>query len=244
MAENKENVKNKIFSAAKRLFAEGQVVELRVLFTSKRVDSGYFNNTELLAEAAANYDGYGDVKGIYVTLNPVQPEILHRAKNKVLQRAGADTTTKDKDILERRLLLVDIDGADRPAGISATDEEVAMSKKKASDVGRFLAEKGFDNPFTAMSGNGFHLLYPIRFPNDDISRDLVKRSLEALSFVFDDGDTKIDTSVFNAARITKLYGTMVRKGDNTDERPHRRSKFYGITGFSGECQSQRNSSES
>ena len=34
---------------------------------------------------------------------------------------------------------------------------------------------------------------------------------------------KIDTAVFNPARITKLYGTMTHKGANTSERPHRKS---------------------
>ncbi|MDR0615926.1 MAG: hypothetical protein LBG29_03870, partial [Synergistaceae bacterium] len=138
----------------------------------------------------------------------------------------------------------DIDGADRPAGISATNEELALAKKKAVAVGKFLAEKGFDDPFVAMSGNGVHLLYPVKLPNDDASRNLVKRSLEALAFMFDDVDTKIDTSVFNAARITKLYGTTARKGDDTEERPHRRSAFFGLKGFSRGCQSQRNGSES
>jgi hypothetical protein len=242
MAGSEKDVKDKILAAANALFKD-QVVELRVLFTSKRVDSGYFDDMGMLAEAAAAYDRMRDVKGIYVTLNPVQPEILHRAKNRVLQRAGAGTATTDKDILERRLILIDVDGAGRPAGISATGGELRKSKDKASAIGRFLAGKGFPDPFAGMSGNGYHLLYPACLPNDGESRDLVKRGLEALSLIFDDEDTKIDTSVFNAARITKLYGTMARKGDDTDERPHRRAAFLGLTKFSGTCQSEPNSSE-
>ena len=35
----------------------------------------------------------------------------------------------------------------------------------------------------------------------------------------------VDTANFNAARIWKLYGTVSRKGDNTPERPHRRSRI-------------------
>ncbi|MDR1514828.1 MAG: hypothetical protein LBS45_03970 [Synergistaceae bacterium] len=242
MAEREKDVKDKILTTVNTLFKD-QVVELRVLFTSKRVDSGYFDNMNLLTEAAITYDRMRDVKGIYVTLNPVQPEILHRAKNRVLQRAGAGTTTTDKDILERRLILIDVDGANRPAGISATGSELCKSKDKVSAIGRFLANKGFPDPFSGMSGNGYHLLYPIRLPNDDESRDLIKRSLEALSFIFDDEDTKIDTSVFNAARITKLYGTIARKGDDTAERPHRRAAFFGLTEFSKTCQSEPNNSE-
>ena len=36
---------------------------------------------------------------------------------------------------------------------------------------------------------------------------------------------KVDTTTYNAARITKLYGTVSCKGDSTEERPHRRSKI-------------------
>lgn len=243
MGDSERDIRDGILSAAEALF-KGQVVEMRVLFSSKRVDSGYFDDMGLLADAAAAYDRQRDVKGIYVTLNPVRPEILHRAKNKVLQRAAAGTAATDKDILERRLILIDIDGADRPAGISATKAELAGAKKKAYAVARFLAGRGFADPFAGMSGNGYHLLYPVSLPNDDESRDLVRRGLEALAFAFDDGDTKIDTSVFNAARITKLYGTVARKGDDTPERPHRRAVFFGTKRFGRECRSRQTSSES
>lgn len=34
--------------------------------------------------------------------------------------------------------------------------------------------------------------------------------------------------MFNLARIVKLYGTMARKGDNTADRPHRKSRVLEI----------------
>ncbi len=39
---------------------------------------------------------------------------------------------------------------------------------------------------------------------------------------------KVDTTTYNAARITKLYGTVSCKGDSTEERPHRRSKILYV----------------
>ena len=75
------------------------------------------------------------------------------------------------------------------------------------------------------SGNGGHLLYRIDLPNDSASRDLVKAVLEVLALKFNDAVVTVDTSVYNAARITKLYGTMVWKGDSTEDRPHRRSQM-------------------
>jgi hypothetical protein len=41
-------------------------------------------------------------------------------------------------------------------------------------------------------------------------------------------DVVVDLTVFNAARITKLYGTMTCKGDSTTDRPHRRSRVLEI----------------
>ena len=54
------------------------------------------------------------------------------------------------------------------------------------------------------------------------------RILKALSFRFDDDAVKVDTGVKNAARITKLYGTLTCKGDATNERPHRRSRLVEV----------------
>src|SRR2546423_716170 len=75
----------------------------------------------------------------------------------------------------------------------------------------------------ADSGNGYHLLPLVDLPNDDTSKELVKQLLTALGNRFNNGTVKIDAAVFNAARITKLYGTIARKGDSTEDRPHRRS---------------------
>ena len=39
---------------------------------------------------------------------------------------------------------------------------------------------------------------------------------------------EIDQVVFNPARLTKLYGTMVRKGENTQDRPHRLARIISL----------------
>ena len=75
----------------------------------------------------------------------------------------------------------------------------------------------------ADSGNGAHLNYRIDLPNDDLSRALIKRALEALDLQFSDSVVKVDLTTHNAARIWKLYGTPAVKGDSTPERPHRLS---------------------
>ena len=52
--------------------------------------------------------------------------------------------------------------------------------------------------------------------------------LEVLALKFSDADVTVDISVYNAARIVKLHGTMCCKGDSTDDRPHRRSQILSV----------------
>ena len=215
-----------VLRAANALFVPSQVVELRVLYKNGRVDSGYFDDFSVLAHEAVKIDARTEVAGIYWTLNPVNPDCLHRAKNRVREWASKSkggATTSDREIVERKLILVDIDGANRPAGISATNAEVKSAKSTACNVAKFLLKRGWGSPIVAMSGNGYHLLYRVALPNDDASANLIKKLLQSLSTIFDSDTVHVDTSVYNASRIVKVYGTIAKKGDNTPERPHRRS---------------------
>jgi hypothetical protein len=54
---------------------------------------------------------------------------------------------------------------------------------------------------------------------------LAKSCLAALASKFDDDTIKIDTAVFNPARIVKSYGSLAAKGDSTEDRPHRIAKL-------------------
>lgn len=224
-----EDVCSQIYEAATALFELQQIIELRVLFTNRRIDSGYFNDHRLLAENASHYDQDDGVKGIFWTLNPVRAECFERAPNKMrisVSGSKGERTTGDQDILERRLILIDIDPV-RESGVSSTQAELDAAQNKTSAVAEFLTSKGWEAPWYGMSGNGCHLLYETQLPNDRDSGGQIKKCLEALSRRFDDDLVKVDTSVSNAARICKVYGTVARKGDNTEERPHRRSQFLG-----------------
>ena len=229
---NRDRVYSHILHAAQTLFALSQVVELRALYKNGRVDSGYFEDFSLLAEAAAALDRCPDVAGIYWTLNPVHPDCLHRAKNRIrawASKSKGGATTSDGEILSRRLLLLDFDGAGRPPGISATQAEVDTAKEKARRVTQFLAERQWTPPIAAMSGNGCHLLYRIDMPNDRESTERIRKTLHSLAALFDDEKVRIDTSVFNASRIGRVYGTVARKGDDTPERSHRRSMLLKVS---------------
>jgi len=192
------------------------VAELRVLHTKQGTRSGYFDDQDRLVEAARAFSG--KAPGVYVTLNPIRPELLARAANRLVPYAKS--TTADKDILCRRWLLIDFDPV-RPSGISSRDAEREAAVIRAKQCRDYLRYQGWPDPIFADSGNGAHLLFRIQLPNDDPSRDLVKRCLEPLAIRFNDQAVVIDPATYNAARICKVYGTLSAKGDNTPDRPHR-----------------------
>lgn len=224
--------------ALDQLYEPGDVFEVRAPKCRERRGSsytstvcGYFTRDaiELAAAAIAELDDAGAAPGIYVTLNPVRPELLARSANRLQFRAVQ--TTADADVPMRRWMLVDVDPV-RPSGVSATDAELTMSAERAEAIYTYLAEEGWPDPIRAMSGNGHHLLYRIDLPADDDG--LVKRSLAALAERFGDDAVSVDRSVFNPARIVKAVGTMARKGDDLrghagiDDRPHRRSHLIDV----------------
>lgn len=217
-----------VATTLRTFFLPTEVFELRIPWkkgSRSGADGGWFDDVELAADAAARYDS---CKGVYFSLNPPLPELIHRdASNRILQ--GIQTTS-DAQIVSRRWIPIDLD-CERPSDISASDDEKKRSFIIVDKIVEYLAEMGFPQPITADSGNGFHLHIPVTLPNDDASKELVKRFLQALSTRFSRDGVKVDESVFNAARIMKLYGTWARKGSNTEQRPHRQSKLLYVPDY-------------
>jgi hypothetical protein len=197
----------------------------------KAVVAGWFTELDKASALAAGLDQEG-AKAIYCTLNPCSPNLLARANQRL--KAGVGRTT-DAEILQLRNLLIDIDPA-RPSGISSSIPEHDAALAFAQEIKTFLTEQGWPEPLVGDSGNGGHLVY--RLPDLPIEQNtLVKSVLEGLEAKYADenGDIirdgiklGIDQVVFNPARITKLYGTMTRKGDATPDRPHRRSRIISL----------------
>src|SRR5258708_5442636 len=203
--------------------APEQLVELRILgVNGKRTDSGYFTDMTKLAQSAARYDG--NAEGIYITLNPVNSELVARSSNRI--REFAKHATSDNDITQRQWILVDFDPV-RPAGISSSNEEHQAAIERASICGDWLKTQEIGS-ILADSGNGAHLLIPARLPNTSDSLKLVKGLLDVINTKFSDDAVKVDTSTSNASRIFKLYGTLVCKGDSIPHRPHRRAWLLSV----------------
>ncbi|MDD1723498.1 MAG: hypothetical protein LUQ07_00045 [Methanospirillum sp.] len=215
-------VREEIRETCNLLFVPGQVAEVRAL--GKWIPaSGYFDDFDRLAASVTTLENKGEYSGIYITLNPVNPDLLARRANRIETRLGKhDTTTSDTDILCRRWLPIDVDPV-RPAGVSSTDAEHEAALIKAVQIAAYLADIGWPEPVMADSGNGAHLLYRVDLPNDTASRDLIKGVLETLHLLFSDSQCEVDRSVSNAGRIWKLYGTTSRKGDHIASRPHRKA---------------------
>jgi len=211
-------------------FAKKEVTEIRAIGLqgkgpwdgwAKGTVGGYYDDAKKFAQDAAKLEKNGQAAGIYFTPNPVKPALLARAANRM---KAADITTSDRDIACLRWLLIDTD-PERPAGISATQEEEQRALAVRDQIASWLETQGWPEPIVARSGNGGHLLY--RIPDLEPSREnieLLKRCLQALAEKFSTPDVKVDEKVFNPARIWKLYGTTGRKGDSTEDRPHRQSQ--------------------
>lgn len=216
------------------LHEPGDVFEVRILDCPDRpggswksTAAGWFMDTDKAAREAERIEKL-QPPAVYVTLNPVNPVLMGRSMNRISPKAKA--TTKDENILRRRWLFIDID-AIRPAGISSTDAELAEAVAVSDAIQAAMAADGWPEPLVGMSGNGRYLLWRIDLPNDTDSDKLIERALKALAHRFDSDGAEVDCSTFNASRICKLLGTMVRKGDElrdvpgVEDRPHRRSWF-------------------
>jgi hypothetical protein len=158
-------------------------------------------------------------EGCYVTINPVKADLLARAANRLVKRPKHATT--DSEITCRVGLVIDADPK-RPPGVSATDAEKAAARERIDRIVAEMARRGWPDPIVADSGNGFHARYKIDLPTDD--GGLIERVLKAANAMFSDAQVEIDAKLFNPSRIIKLYGTLARKGDSVEDRPHRWSR--------------------
>jgi hypothetical protein len=212
-----------MLSALSAMFEPADVVELRAFHKGKkRTDAGYFDgeHRQVLADEAERLNS--EEAAVYVTLNKIDPQLLGRYCNRVEKFAAATAT--DANVDRRRWLLLDFDPV-RPKDTSATDVQLAAAHQKVRECAKALKEAGWPDPMAGQSGNGWHLLYPLDLPNDAGSRDLVKGALAGLAERFDDAVVTVDRAVFNAARITKLFGTVANKGDHTPLTPWRLSRL-------------------
>jgi len=224
-----EAIATQCFQALRVFVAPSQVSQLLAVEVERPgldltfQSGGYFefNELERMALEAARLSG--QCRGVYFTLNPLNPDVLARSINRV-QKFKKGQAASDRDVVARRWLPIDIDPC-RTSGVSATEEEKAMAFEIMGRVRSFLNEHGFPQPVVADSGNGYHLLYRIDLPTES---DSPSRILKVLSDRFTSDKAILDTSVAAASQLIRLYGTLARKGDATSTRPHRYSALLEV----------------
>jgi hypothetical protein len=190
------------------------VMELRAIHQSGSILSKLFKGS--------NYSSVDDLKldfekealrlnaagyNIYYVMNPIHPTFS----------SGSAT---DDAIECRHLLLIDIDRSESKKEPS-TDQELEAARLLSDDIANYLKSEDWDDPTRMMSGNGYHLYYTLNMPNNQKTKRLIESALHELARHFDNKMVKVDTVVFNASRITKVPGTIARKGSSTAERPYR-----------------------
>ena len=191
------------------------VLELRAIAPNKKpINKLYkgksFASTDVLKLAFENEALRLNAAGynVYYVMNPIREDF----------DSGSVT---DKDIECRDLLLIDIDKIGHK-GESSTDDELEAARLLSEEIAGYLQSEGWDEPIRMMSGNGYHLYYLLsKLPNDAKTKALIEGVLHELADKFNNDIVAVDTVVFNASRITKVPGTIARKGPDTAERPHR-----------------------
>jgi archaellum biogenesis ATPase FlaH len=207
----------------KFLFREGDTFELCGLGKADRAKvtaSGWYKQNGTFDPS--QFRAY---QNIYVTLNPTLPALAGRSCGRL--KEGVPRTS-DKDIPVLCNLLFDFDPV-RPSGIASTAEEHEAAIDLAGKVRDYLTSQGWPEPLFGDSANGAGLIYPLEnLENTPMNVDLVKNCIAAIGDMSDTDAVKIDRTVFNPARLVRLFGTMNKKGDSIPERPHRLSKIISV----------------
>jgi len=202
------------------LHPKSDIVELRAINNNTSYNAtGYFTNFELYITEAVRLNSQGFT--IYSIVNELNPNLLNLASNKIAP--GLKNTAKDKHVIRRRCLPIDIDPEREPKDISSTDMEHQSALEMMYKISRWLPTFGIPEESIALadSGNGGHFTIADWFAEWWAIKSSYWKCLKAVKQKFSTAEMIVDTSICNAARIWKTYGTVSRKGDDTTERPHR-----------------------
>lgn len=206
-----------------RIFATGSnsILELRALWPKCVPNSRPPVNLHFRAN---EYSSIDELKGAFeaaaLDLN-VQGFNIYTVMNPISSNFAGPGNARDVDIAYRDLLLVDIDRIG-DTSCPADQQELEAALALAKRISDHMSAKGWSDPIVVMSGNGYHLYYVLSdMPNNEESAALVRATLKNLATTFNDNIVGVDTTVYNASRITKVPGTIMRKGVATVERPYR-----------------------
>ncbi|MBF0234849.1 MAG: hypothetical protein HQK65_17705 [Desulfamplus sp.] len=208
----------------------GEVVEVRIIGANGKSPawgnqfargtvSGYFDDFELFRISVDSAIQHQQ-SNIYFTLQVIDTRLIGRAFNRL---KPSIVTTSDSNVTHYRWIPIDIDPK-RPSGVSSSESELLKAITMRDLIRDYILMTGdFDHVLTAVSGNGGHIL--IRIPQDlpvnPENQSFIKNFIAQLSERFSTEMVDVDTTVFNPARIWKLYGTKAMKGDEVPGNQYR-----------------------
>jgi hypothetical protein len=197
--------------AIKLLFRPGDIIEVRALKPPEVPFVGRYPFGRELVNALTYFDTELDFD-LYYCLNPstLAPVPMQRYMR----------GTKKEDVKYRRWFLLDGDPI-REQKI-ATDEQWQAACEVMRLAKAWLESREWTGIIIASSGNGCHLLVPCDLPNTPESEHLVKSVQRAVADRFSTREVLIECFP-DADRITRAYGSLNRKGKESEELKHRRS---------------------
>jgi RecA/RadA recombinase len=202
---------------------DGREFEVRLVEGKKWNMAGVFRDADALIAALKNPRIHPGANA-YMTLNRLHEACYARDHHDKFVEY-ANPTVSDNDVIGYDWLLVDVDPR-RPAGTSSTNEQLKGSRETAKKILEYLKGRGWNDPIIGHSGNGTHLIYKVALSTE--RKQLMQNALKALALLFSDDKMDIDLTTFNPSRICKLYGTVARKGANTEKWPHRLSRILKV----------------
>ena len=204
MNEVTQNITEEALKTLNILHDPGELFEIIVKDAQGRWKHGFFDRPILGYNALC---ALGNWSSAYVTLNPVDSRFKPMALVNPERLEPIDFNgTRDSDILYRKWLFVDIDTRD-------TSEDAKNNVKVLSSLIHMYCkgELGMPDPdIIADSGTGIHMLW-----KHTVTTDEYRKFLKILADVCNSSVFFIDQSVFNPARIVKIYGTSATKNDVT-----------------------------
>lgn len=209
------------------VFATGNgLMEIRIFSTVNKSEiySGIFDNRADLVREVGRFDK--DPYNIYFVFNELKDALDGMPQLNRMMRGAR--TVSDKDIKYRRWLMFDFDPVREGdvKDIASTDEEMENARQTALAARRYLRQNGFSAPVVCRSGNGYHFQFRLdNLPCTDETNRVCANVLKYVAMQFTDEKVDCDVKVSNPARLTKLYGSVSRKGGNTATRPHRKSEI-------------------
>lgn len=196
--------------AIKMIYRPGDTIEIRTFAKDGTRRVGRYPLGWDIVRALEKEDSFG--RDCYYVLNPTGLAALPIGANQ--------SGTKEGDVPRRKHFLLDFDPVRKHK--IASEEQYLRAWETANLAYEGLTEEGWSNIVMATSGNGVHLLVPIDLPNDEPSKQLIRKTQRGIAERFYHSGVEIECFP-DAARLVRAYGTTNHKGEETETLKYRQS---------------------